>query len=116
MATATMVHDDTPSSRNSLWMGDLEPWMDEAYLRQLWFSLGCNVRFWRLDTPKNFVLGSNTSFLFFFFSFPFFLLRLQVAVKLVRSKTTGQPAGYCFLDFSSQQAAQVTKEDSVARK
>jgi len=63
-----MVHDDTPSSRNSLWMGDLEPWMDEAYLRQLWFSLGCNVRFWRLDTPKNFVLGSNTSsFLFFFF-------------------------------------------------
>lgn len=63
------------SLRSSLWMGDLESWMDENYLRQLWFSLGH-----------------------------------QVSVKVVRSKTTGVPAGYCFLDFATPQAAQYAME------
>ncbi|ORY93115.1 hypothetical protein BCR43DRAFT_507555 [Syncephalastrum racemosum] len=29
--------------KTTLWMGELEPWMDEAYLRQLWFSLNEKV-------------------------------------------------------------------------
>lgn len=24
-------------------MGDLDPWMDEVFLKQLWFSMGENV-------------------------------------------------------------------------
>ncbi|KAI8814760.1 hypothetical protein BJ742DRAFT_653864, partial [Cladochytrium replicatum] len=27
----------------TLWMGDLDPWMDESYIKQLWFSLGETV-------------------------------------------------------------------------
>ncbi|KAJ3146224.1 hypothetical protein HDU89_006365 [Geranomyces variabilis] len=28
------------ASNSILWMGDLEPWMDENYIRQLWMSMG----------------------------------------------------------------------------
>ncbi|KAJ3071864.1 hypothetical protein HK102_006355 [Quaeritorhiza haematococci] len=31
------------ASKTTLWMGDLEPWMDENYIKQLWYSLGENV-------------------------------------------------------------------------
>ncbi|KAI8880638.1 RNA-binding domain-containing protein [Backusella circina FSU 941] len=31
------------SSRMTLWMGDLDPWMDENFIRQVWYSLGENV-------------------------------------------------------------------------
>ncbi|CAO3610847.1 unnamed protein product [Cunninghamella blakesleeana] len=31
------------SSKMTLWMGDLEPWMDEHFLKQLWTSMGENV-------------------------------------------------------------------------
>ncbi|KAI8097149.1 uncharacterized protein BX664DRAFT_364187 [Halteromyces radiatus] len=31
------------SSKMTLWMGDLEPWMDEQFIRQLWISKGENV-------------------------------------------------------------------------
>ncbi|KAI9199866.1 uncharacterized protein BJ171DRAFT_427251 [Polychytrium aggregatum] len=30
-------------SKFTLWMGDLDPWMDENYLRQLWYNMGENV-------------------------------------------------------------------------
>ncbi|KAJ3004892.1 UNVERIFIED_CONTAM: tRNA selenocysteine 1-associated protein 1, partial [Siphonaria sp. JEL0065] len=30
-------------SKTTLWMGELEPWMDENYIRQLWNSIGENV-------------------------------------------------------------------------
>ena len=30
----------TATEKNTLWMGDLEPWMDENYLKQIWFKLG----------------------------------------------------------------------------
>ncbi|KAJ1957076.1 hypothetical protein IWQ62_005170, partial [Dispira parvispora] len=36
-----------PGNENSLkatlWMGDVEPWMDQAYLRQVWYNLGEQV-------------------------------------------------------------------------
>ncbi|KAJ3097359.1 hypothetical protein HK100_005379, partial [Physocladia obscura] len=31
------------ASKTTLWMGELEPWMDENYVRQLWNSIGENV-------------------------------------------------------------------------
>ncbi|KAI9366865.1 hypothetical protein DFJ73DRAFT_6181 [Zopfochytrium polystomum] len=31
------------TSKSTLWMGDLEPWMDENFIKQLWYSLGENV-------------------------------------------------------------------------
>lgn len=52
--------------RASLWMGDLEPWMDENWLRQLWLSCG-----------------------------------YMVSVKMIRDRSTGTSAGYCFVDFAS---------------
>ncbi|KAJ3008015.1 hypothetical protein HKX48_008816 [Thoreauomyces humboldtii] len=30
----------TDSQKTTLWMGDLEPWMDENYIRKLWMSMG----------------------------------------------------------------------------
>ncbi|KAJ3341448.1 hypothetical protein HDU93_004849 [Gonapodya sp. JEL0774] len=31
-------------TRTSVWMGELEPWMDENFLRNAWYSLGENVQ------------------------------------------------------------------------
>jgi RNA recognition motif-containing protein len=50
-------------------MGELEPWVDENFIRNLWFQMG-----------------------------------EQVSVKMIRDKFSGN-AGYCFVDFSSPQAA-----------
>ena len=52
--------------RASLWMGDLDTWMDENWLKQLWLSYG-----------------------------------FLVSIKQIRDRTTGNPAGYAFIDFSS---------------
>jgi hypothetical protein len=67
-------------------MGELEPWIDENFVRNLWFQMG-----------------------------------EQVSVKMIRDKFSGYAhctpivfganhchssnAGYCFVDFSSPQAA-----------
>ncbi|KAJ9499608.1 hypothetical protein LTR99_009779 [Exophiala xenobiotica] len=55
--------------KTTLWMGELEPWVDENFIRNLWFQMG-----------------------------------EQVSVKMIRDKFSGN-AGYCFVDFSSPQAA-----------
>lgn len=61
----------TPSEgKTTLWMGELEPWIDENFVRNLWFQMG-----------------------------------EQVSVKMIRDKFSGSNAGYCFVDFSSPQAA-----------
>jgi len=56
--------------KTTLWMGELEPWVDENFVRNLWFQMG-----------------------------------EQVSVKMIRDKFSGSNAGYCFVDFSSPQAA-----------
>ncbi|KAI7881584.1 RNA-binding domain-containing protein [Lichtheimia hyalospora FSU 10163] len=33
----------TENTKTTLWMGDLEPWMDEQFITQLWYNLGENV-------------------------------------------------------------------------
>jgi hypothetical protein len=32
-----------PDEKTSLWMGDLDPWMDEPFIRGIWAQLGENV-------------------------------------------------------------------------
>ncbi|KAI8582798.1 hypothetical protein K450DRAFT_224842 [Umbelopsis ramanniana AG] len=32
-----------PSDKTTLWMGELEPWMDETFIRQVWYNLGEQV-------------------------------------------------------------------------
>ncbi|RDW63925.1 RNA-binding-containing protein [Coleophoma crateriformis] len=56
-------------AKTTLWMGELEPWIDENFIRSVWFGMG-----------------------------------EQVNVKMIRDKFSGN-AGYCFIDFSSPQAA-----------
>jgi len=51
-------------------MGELEPWVDENFIRSLWFGMG-----------------------------------EQVNVKMIRDKFTGSNAGYCFVDFTTPEAA-----------
>lgn len=59
----------TGEAKTTLWMGELEPWIDENFVRSVWFGMG-----------------------------------EQVNVKMIRDKFSGN-AGYCFIDFSSPQAA-----------
>lgn len=33
----------TPSHKTTLWMGELEPWMDEQYIQRLWLNLNAQV-------------------------------------------------------------------------
>ncbi|CAO3621468.1 unnamed protein product [Cunninghamella echinulata] len=42
-STGNSFYLSSESSKMTLWMGDLEPWMDEHFLRQLWTSMGENV-------------------------------------------------------------------------
>lgn len=56
--------------KTTLWMGELEPWIDENFVRSVWFGLG-----------------------------------EQVNVKMIRDKFSGSNAGYCFVDFTSGEAA-----------
>nr|CAG8481856.1 1482_t:CDS:2 [Entrophospora candida] len=35
--------DGVIDNKTTLWMGDLEPWMDENFIRQIWYQLGENV-------------------------------------------------------------------------
>lgn len=39
-----MATPEESSPTGILWFGDLEPWMDELYVKQLWFSLGEDVQ------------------------------------------------------------------------
>ncbi|KAG2203768.1 hypothetical protein INT47_012701 [Mucor saturninus] len=64
-------YQSTPSHKTTLWMGELEPWMDEGYIQRLWLNLNA-----------------------------------QVAVKVIRDKTTFTSSGYAFVDFGSISAAQ----------
>lgn len=57
-------------AKTTLWMGELEPWIDENFVRSVWFGMG-----------------------------------EQVNVKMIRDKFSGN-AGYCFVDFSTPEAAQ----------
>ena len=43
-------------------MGDLEPWMDENYIRQVWLALGENV-------VVKLIRDKRTGYIFFYFIF-----------------------------------------------
>jgi len=58
------------AGKTTLWMGELEPWIDENFVRSIWYNMGETVN-----------------------------------VKMIRDKFSGSNAGYCFVDFSSPEAA-----------
>ncbi|TDZ13748.1 putative RNA-binding protein [Colletotrichum sidae] len=58
------------ATKNTLWMGELEPWMDENFIKGVFLTA--------TGEPVN--------------------------VKVIRDKTSGN-AGYCFVEFSSSDAA-----------
>lgn len=60
------------SNEHTLWMGDLEVYMDERFIFQAFEQMGESV----------------------------------IRVKLMNNKQSRNPAGYCFVDFSSADAAQ----------
>jgi hypothetical protein len=33
----------SPEARQTLWMGDLDPWMDENFIKQVWYGMGEQV-------------------------------------------------------------------------
>ncbi|TPX70911.1 hypothetical protein SpCBS45565_g01390 [Spizellomyces sp. 'palustris'] len=47
--------------KTTLWMGDLEPWMDENYIRQLWMSLGETVN---VKMIRDKITGGNAGYCF----------------------------------------------------
>jgi len=65
------------SNANTLWMGDLEQYMDEAFLISAFAAMGENI----------------------------------VNVKIMKNKSTGMNAGYCFVEFENSTVA-----DGVLRK
>lgn len=56
--------------KSTLWMGDLEPWMNENWIKALWLKHGEIVN-----------------------------------VKMIKDRSTGQAAGYCFVEFSNSASA-----------
>ncbi|XP_041069636.1 tRNA selenocysteine 1-associated protein 1-like isoform X3 [Carcharodon carcharias] len=56
----------------SLWMGDLENYMDENFISRAFATMGETV----------------------------------ISVKIIRNRVTGTPAGYCFVEFADQAAAE----------
>jgi len=73
-----MSHLNNPLVMESktLWIGDIEHWMDESYIGGLFAGTGNN-----LFVKKYYYLGAVTS------------------VKLIRDKNTGLPAGKFLLIF-----------------
>ncbi|KAJ3282479.1 hypothetical protein HK104_010873 [Borealophlyctis nickersoniae] len=47
--------------KTTLWMGDLEPWMDEPYIKQLWYSLGETVN---VKMIRDRATGGNAGYCF----------------------------------------------------
>ncbi|XP_031563267.1 tRNA selenocysteine 1-associated protein 1-like [Actinia tenebrosa] len=56
----------------TLWMGDLDTYMDEVFVTNAFAAMGESV----------------------------------VSVKMIKNRTTGAPAGYCFVEFSDSASAQ----------
>ncbi|KAL9100270.1 MAG: hypothetical protein Q9163_004330 [Psora crenata] len=75
-------------AKTTLWMGELEPWMDENFVRTVWYNMGesVNVKMIR-DKFSGYVSNSESS-------------RLQP----MRTNDSSN-AGYCFVDFSNPTAA-----------
>lgn len=67
-----MNNGEEEAMSNTVWMGDLEPYMDEFFILQAFDQMG--------ETAKQ--------------------------VKLIHSKFSGLPAGYCFVEFRDGPSAQ----------
>jgi RNA recognition motif-containing protein len=54
-------------SKTTLWMGELEPWVDEAFIRSLWYGMGENVN---VKMIRDKFSGSNAGYCFVDFPNP----------------------------------------------
>lgn len=72
-------------------MGELEPWIDEAFVRNVWYQLGEQVNV-KMIRDK-------------FSGYVNFLSVIGHFVHCVNELTPVSNAGYCFVDFSSPAAA-----------
>lgn len=52
-------------NKTALWMGELEPWVDEAFIRQIWFNMGEQVN---VKMIRDKFSGSNAGYCFVDFS------------------------------------------------
>lgn len=49
------------SGKTTLWMGELEPWIDEAFVRSIWYNMGENVN---VKMIRDKFSGSNAGYCF----------------------------------------------------
>jgi hypothetical protein len=90
---AAMQTSDFP--RSSLWMGELEPWMDETYLRQLWLSLGEQVS---IKLVRNKATGLPSGYGFVDFSSP---QAAQQALETLNNQPIPNTRSFFRLNWSS---------------
>ncbi|KAJ5180815.1 RNA-binding protein [Penicillium capsulatum] len=65
--TAAAVPPQGPDGKTTLWMGELEPWIDENFIRNLWFQMGEQVN---VKMIRDKFSGSNAGYCFVDFSSP----------------------------------------------
>lgn len=59
--------EQSADSKTTLWMGELEPWIDEAFIRSIWFGMGEQVN---VKMIRDKFSGSNAGYCFVDFSSP----------------------------------------------
>ncbi|KAJ3029246.1 hypothetical protein HDV00_009690 [Rhizophlyctis rosea] len=91
------------NDKTTLWMGDLEPWMDENYIKQLCvevYFICCSANYrLNLCCSANYRLNLSVPL------HDRYSLGEHVNVKMIRDRMSGGLAGYCFIDFQNNQAA-----------
>ena len=55
------------TSKTTLWMGELEPWIDENFVRSIWYNMGENVN---VKMIRDKFSGSNAGYCFIDFATP----------------------------------------------
>ncbi|KAJ5273902.1 hypothetical protein N7478_009027 [Penicillium angulare] len=64
---ASQVGQGSADGKTTLWMGELEPWIDENFIRNLWFQMGEQVN---VKMIRDKFSGSNAGYCFVDFSSP----------------------------------------------
>ncbi|KAJ5108708.1 RNA-binding protein [Penicillium angulare] len=65
--SAAQVPQGSADGKTTLWMGELEPWIDENFIRNLWFQMGEQVN---VKMIRDKFSGSNAGYCFVDFSSP----------------------------------------------
>jgi len=60
-------HGQNPETKTTLWMGELEPWIDESFIKSIWFNMGEQVN---VKMIRDKFSGSNAGYCFVDFPSP----------------------------------------------